>query len=107
MVDKAALTGYCVAWSTLVAASKDVAKRGVMVAARSSADKAKRDEAAMVKNPSLQVMRDAQNTLKMWCRELGLTPAARIGLEFPWGGSPTHTSRLLSLGLISDDEKLD
>ena len=95
------------AWSNLVAASKDVAKRGVMVPARGNSDKAKGDDQALVKNPSLQVIRDSQSTLKSWCRELGLTPAGRTGLEIPLRSSPTDSIRLLSLGLIDEDEDLD
>jgi len=106
VADKAALTAYCAAWSVLVAASKDITKRGILVPARSSADKAKGEGAAVVKNPSIAVMRDSQATLKMWSRELGLTPAARTGLEIPTGGTASYASRLLSLGLV-DDEDLD
>jgi len=80
VVDRAALTGYCCAWSLLVASSKDIAKRGALVPARSSADKAK-DGPALVKNPSLQVQRDAQSTLKTWCVQLGFSPAGRNGLD--------------------------
>lgn len=78
VVDHAALTGYCVAWSNLVAAAKDVAKRGVALPARGNGE-----GQAMVKNPSLQIVRDSQATLKAWCRELGFTPAARLGLDMP------------------------
>lgn len=106
VVDRPALTGYVVAWSNLVAASKDVAKRGVMIPARSSADKAKGEDQALVKNPSLQVLRDSQATMKSWCRELGFTPAGRLGMDLPKAGVSARHRDLFGLGLV-DDEDLD
>lgn len=79
-VDRAALVGYCTAWSTFVAAAKDVATRGPLVPARSSADRA-REESAMVKNPSVQIARDAAATMRAWCVQLGFTPDARGKIE--------------------------
>ena len=77
-VDRAALTAYCVSWSTFLAAAQDLAERGPLVAGRSSADEA-RD--ALVKNPSVQIARDAQDQLRRWARELGFTPDARGRIE--------------------------
>lgn len=78
VVDRAALTGYCAAWATFVEAAKDVAKRGVLVPGRSPADKARDgDGGALVKNPALQIQRDASVQMRSWARELGFTPDAR------------------------------
>jgi P27 family predicted phage terminase small subunit len=73
-VDRAALSAYCTAWATFQAAAKDVAERGPLVPGRSSADQAR---PALVKNPAVQVVRDAQQALRQWARELGFTPDAR------------------------------
>ncbi|MFN2490371.1 MAG: phage terminase small subunit P27 family [Actinomycetota bacterium] len=77
-VDRAALTGYCSSWAIFEEASKDIAERGVMVTGRSSADKV---TGARVKNPAIAVARDAQTSLRYWCRELGFTPDARGKLD--------------------------
>lgn len=75
--DRAGLVAYCMAWSTFAEAAKDVAKRGPLVPGRSSADQARSDDPPLVKNPAVQVMRDASAQLQRWCRELGFTPDAR------------------------------
>ncbi len=72
--DLAALANYCMAWAMWSAAAQDVAVRGALVPARSSADTAR---GAKVKNPSLQVMRDASVQLRAWAKELGFTPDSR------------------------------
>lgn len=77
-VDRAALTAYCMAWSTFAAASKDVATRGVLVPGRSSADEAR---GVLVKNPAAQVAREASVALLRWCKELGFSPDARGRLD--------------------------
>jgi P27 family predicted phage terminase small subunit len=71
-VDRAALSAYCSAWSTFVDAAKDVAERGPLVPARSSAD-----GDAKVKNPAVQIVRDSSEAMRKWSRELGFTPDAR------------------------------
>ena len=98
-VDRAALTAYCVAWSTFLQASQDLAERGVLVAGRSSADEA-RD--ALVKNPSVQIARDAQEQLRRWAQQLGFTPDARSKVDLGQretdedAANPFNPSRLLS-----------
>lgn len=74
--DRAALESYCMWFALWRSAAAEVAKFGVTVAGRSSADAA-RGEAGVVKNPAIQVMRDAAGQLRYWCRELGFTPDAR------------------------------
>jgi P27 family predicted phage terminase small subunit len=71
-VDRASLTAYCVAWASFVDAAKDLAERGPLVPARSSAD-----GDAKVKNPAAQVVRDSSEAMRKWARELGFTPDAR------------------------------
>jgi P27 family predicted phage terminase small subunit len=74
------LTAYCSTWTLFVDASKDVADRGHVVPARSSTDRA-RD--AMVKNPSVQIARDAAASLRRWITELGFSPLSRGSLDVP------------------------
>ncbi len=89
--DRAALVAYCAAWAVWVEAMRDVAERGALVPGRSSADAA-RDGAGLVKNPSVQVARDAAVSLRSWARELGFTPDARgridLGAFDPPDASP-------------------
>lgn len=96
-VDRAALSAYCTAWSTFLAAAKDVAERGPLVPGRSSADEAR---PALVKNPATQILRDAQEALRKWARELGFTPDARgkveLGDREDDDGDPRSPERLLS-----------
>jgi len=83
-VDRGGLACYCALWAELVEAATDVAKRGSLVPGRSSADQARGGdggEAILVKNPSVQVMRDAQAALRAWSKELGFTPDARSKVE--------------------------
>ena len=75
-IDRAALIGYCEAWAMFKAATADVTARGHLVPGRSSADDA-RGDAGMVKNPSVQIMRDAQTQMRAWAKELGFTPQSR------------------------------
>ena len=57
-------------------AQEDIAKRGVMIRARSKADQA-RGSAGLVKNPSVSVLRGALADLRQLGAQLGLTPMSR------------------------------
>ncbi len=94
-VDHAVLTAYCVQWSVFRKAAEDVEKRGPLVPARSSADQA-RDEEALVKNPAVQVARDAAVQLRALARELGFTPDARQKLDVGKLRDGDDVERLLS-----------
>ncbi|MEX2445778.1 MAG: phage terminase small subunit P27 family [Dehalococcoidia bacterium] len=95
-VDVAALTAYCVSWSTFLAAAKDVAERGPLVPGRSSADAARDDGPALVKNPSVQIARDAQEQLRKWATVLGFTPDARGKVDLGDYEAEASESDLLS-----------
>lgn len=93
-IDRAALAGYAMSWHTFAEAARDVVDRGVLVPGRSSADAAR---AAMVKNPALQVMREAQASMRAWARELGFTPDARCRIDRGVQETPDpHRDDLLS-----------
>ncbi len=68
MLDRAILSAYCSAWSTMVAALKAI--DGPLVAGR-------RGSGEVVKHPALQVYRDSAHLMLLFARELGLTPYSR------------------------------
>lgn len=72
--DRAALVAYCIAWSTYREAAASIARDGVLVPGRSPSDGAR---AGLVKNPAVQIVRDAGEQLRRWSRELGFTPDSR------------------------------
>lgn len=58
-------------------ASAAVATGGVLI-------KGRRD--GVVKNPALQIVRDAAQTIRAYAGEFGLTPSARSGITLPEAG---------------------
>jgi len=91
------LAGHCTSWATFTVAAADVAARGILVPGRSSADTARQDDAGLVKNPSVQIMRDAQTQLRAWAKELGFTPAARGRIKHsPQSADSRSAERLLN-----------
>lgn len=69
--DVDAFAAYCEAVVTHVDATKAVRKHGVLITS---------DHGGLVKNPALQVARDAANTIRALAREFGLTPSARASI---------------------------
>jgi P27 family predicted phage terminase small subunit len=94
-LDRTALTAYAMTWATWLDAAQDVAKRGSLVPGRSPADGAR--DAGLVKNPSVQVMRDAGIQLRYWVREFGFSPDSRGRIDLPGPEkAPDGAGRLLS-----------
>lgn len=93
--DRAILAAYCNEWDTYVTASGDVKARGSLIPGRSSAEKA-RGEGGMVKNPSVQIARDALTHLRALAKELGLTPAARGAVRGARPAGARGAARLLN-----------
>jgi P27 family predicted phage terminase small subunit len=79
--DRTALVTYCTWVGVFLDASDRVRQRGVLIGGRSSADKARGEDAGMVKNPAEAIMRNASQQVRYWARELGLTPAARASMK--------------------------
>lgn len=77
MVDRAGLVAYCEAWGTFVEAAREVRERGVLLRGRDN---------NMVRNPAVQIARDAAKELKVWCGEFGFSPSARGRMGVPDGG---------------------
>lgn len=97
VLDEPSLAAYCMTWSTWLTAAQDVAKRGSLVPGRSSADAARgEDGPALVKNPSVSIMRDAGIQLRYWCREFGFTPDARGRMDLPAQRERTAADELLT-----------
>lgn len=92
VVDRAAMTAYCQSWATFVAATEDINERGVMVEGRDD---------TLVKNPSVQLQRDALANIKIWCTEFGLTPSARARMRLPSEGGESNSGEAAVLELFA------
>ncbi|MFJ8269473.1 phage terminase small subunit P27 family [Streptomyces sp. NPDC094154] len=91
--DVAILTAYVATWATWLEAAQDVARRGALVPGRSSADDDDGEGGRrLVKNPAVQIARDAATQLRALCRELGFSPDAR---------------RRVDVGALEDDNDAD
>jgi P27 family predicted phage terminase small subunit len=73
-VDALALSLMCTALAAAQDAAEDIAQRGALVESR---------DRGMVKNPSLQILRDAGATFRAFADSFGLTPGARkrLGID--------------------------
>ena len=75
--DEHALRCYCEAFARYVRAARILQESTDLV----------RQRGGLVKNPLHQVVRDNQDAVRMWARELGLTPSARAGLRMDLNGA--------------------
>jgi P27 family predicted phage terminase small subunit len=73
-VDGMALGLMCTALAAAQNAAEDIAQRGALVESR---------DRGPVKNPSLQILRDAGSTFRAFAESFGLTPGARkkLGID--------------------------
>jgi P27 family predicted phage terminase small subunit len=86
-VDWQVMAVACENWSLWRKAMADVWERGILI----EGDRGK------VKNPALQIARDAAQSMRQCWSELGLTPSARARLEMPdVGGGEDVGARYLS-----------
>lgn len=83
--DAHVLRCFCEAMSAYVEVGAMIAKTGYVV----------RRDGHLVKNPLLQVWRDNRDAVRLFSRELGLSPAARAGLHVEVGPA--------AMGSIDDD----
>jgi len=74
VVDRSVLAAYCEATAGLKAASKDLRERGYLI-------KSKREDGALVKNPSNQLLRDYARLIATYSSMLGLSPGDRVRLS--------------------------
>jgi P27 family predicted phage terminase small subunit len=75
-VDTDVLRAYCEAVARYVQAATTLERTGPLITA--SGHGARRGE--LVKNPLHQIVRDDALLVRAFARELGLTPAARVGM---------------------------
>ena len=72
-LDRQVMTVACESWARWTRANRVVITQGDVVPG----------DRGMVKNPAIQIARDAEATMKACWAELGLSPAARARLEMP------------------------
>lgn len=88
-VDADALRIYCETVARYEEASRLLTQTGPLVKGR---------EGSLVKNPLAQVAKDNANIARAYAQELGLTPAARVGLRRdPGASTPSSLSTLARL----------
>lgn len=87
MADRTALVGYCEQWSLYLRASALVRSEGLLIVGQKGND---------VRNPAVQIARDALSMVKSFCTEFGLTPSARSRISIPG----TDSSDDLSIAAI-------
>lgn len=75
-LDGEKLAAMCMHWALMVEAAQDLKKRGFLV---SSA----RDDGALVKNPSLQILRDNSAAFDRYAGEFGMGPRSRSYIDLP------------------------
>lgn len=85
-VDRDALAVYCEAVALHRRASKMLAESSVLV--RTQRGRGAGAGTGLMRNPLLQVQRDAATTIRGYAQEFGLTPSARS--EIVTGGASTH-----------------
>ena len=85
--DEHALRCYCEAVARYVLAQRIYQASKPLVQSRGG----------LVKNPLHQVVRDNSESVRMWARELGLTPAARAGMRVDGGLAPAGIAAEIGL----------
>ncbi|MGN2634615.1 phage terminase small subunit P27 family [Nocardia takedensis] len=73
--DRAALSAYCETWATYVEAIRVVRREGFTVT-NHSVRKDGSETTWITKNPAVAVADNANQQLRAWCHEFGLTPSA-------------------------------
>jgi P27 family predicted phage terminase small subunit len=73
-IDGLALALMCTAYGAAQEAAEDISQRGPLIESR---------DRGPVKNPSLQILRDAGSTFRSFAEQFGLTPGARkrLGID--------------------------
>lgn len=82
-VDGAAFIAYCLQWDVMVKAAADIEVRGVLIPGA-------RGRGELVRNPSVQSMRDAASTMRSFATEYGLTPQSRARMSIAGDDEKDH-----------------
>lgn len=77
-IDRASLTAYCLTWSRLVTAQREIADDGGSVLGQNSQGR--------VRHPAVAVVEAASKELRAWAQEFGLTPSAEQKVAAKGGG---------------------
>lgn len=85
--DSNAIAAYCEAVARFRVATSLVTRAGPLI---------KNAEGNLVKNPAVAQARDASHELRLWSKELGLTPSARTPLRIEHVGQSQPGAELLS-----------
>jgi len=83
-VDRTALAGYCVAYSMVVRATKEI-NSGFLYdyQDKKTLEDGKTPELKRSKKPEVGILMDALSQVRLFCSEFGLTPSARSRLSMP------------------------
>lgn len=97
--DTSALANYCLAWSLLVNAQREIALNGIMVAIYDlNPDTGERQFSTYRSSPAVKVWKAASETLIKLTDRLGLSPGVRSRLELPRRNEkPAEQSRFAGL----------
>lgn len=75
-LDGEKFAALCLHWSLMVEAARGVKDRGVLIPSA-------REDGALVKNPSLQILRDNSTAFDRYAAQFGLDPQNRSRLDMP------------------------
>jgi P27 family predicted phage terminase small subunit len=83
VVDRGALTAYCLAWNELVACTKAMTREGRIISQPVLNRSGKKVGAIRRPNPAARLQRDAFARVKQFLGEFGLSPSSRARLQVP------------------------
>jgi P27 family predicted phage terminase small subunit len=89
-VDADGLRAYCEAVDRYTVAAQALAASGPLVRGARAGE--------LIKNPLHQIVRDNADLMRAWARELGLSPAARVGLAAQPADASAPLSAFLARG---------
>lgn len=81
-IDGAALTAYCEMWDVFVRATQEVHATGLVIE-NHSVKKNGTENTWYTRNPAVEIQRNAQQAVRAWCSEFGLTSAAEAKVSAP------------------------
>jgi P27 family predicted phage terminase small subunit len=91
LIDRAALAGYCSAWSRWVAAELNIQKFGTVIKSPKSG--------YPVQNPYVGIANTALDQMRKFATEFGLTPASRSRLHVEADGQSTDPFEAFMAGI--------
>lgn len=83
--DRAALTGYCIAWGRYVQAEENLKESSMILVT---------DKGYQYQNPWLSISNKAAEEMRKWAVELGMTPSSRSRVQAINGNDKTASEML-------------